>query len=187
MERLRTVAGRLYPSGDLGVAWKAQFAAECGRFDGGTDAATWIRVADLWGGMGQKYEQAWALLRVGECHIVTGRRQTAAAPLHQAGSIARELDAQPLLRAVADLIRQGRVDLGGLETDDIGRPHAMALTARELEVLTLVAAGRSNDEIARELFISPKTASVHVSHILTKLDVRSRTEATATAHRLHLL
>ena len=66
-------------------------------------------------------------------------------------------------------------------------PQVLALTAREIEVLTLVASGRSNAEIAQELFISPKTASVHVTHILAKLGVRSRTEAAATAHRLRLL
>jgi DNA-binding NarL/FixJ family response regulator len=60
------------------------------------------------------------------------------------------------------------------------------LTAREQEVLRLVAAGRGNREIAAELFISPRTASVHVSNILAKLGVASRGEATAAAHRLHL-
>ena len=56
------------------------------------------------------------------------------------------------------------------------------LTARELEVLTLVAAGRSNREIAAELFIAAKTVSVHVSNILAKLGAASRTEAAAIAH-----
>ncbi len=60
------------------------------------------------------------------------------------------------------------------------------LTGRELEVLRLVAAGRGNREIAAELFISPKTASVHVSNILGKLGVATRGEAAATAHHLHL-
>jgi DNA-binding NarL/FixJ family response regulator len=54
---------------------------------------------------------------------------------------------------------------------------------REVEVLRLVAAGRSNREIAAELFISAKTASVHVSNILAKLNASSRTEAAAIAHR----
>ena len=62
----------------------------------------------------------------------------------------------------------------------------LGLTARELEVLELVAAGRSNREIAAELFISAKTASVHVSNILAKLGVGSRGEAAATAYRLGL-
>jgi DNA-binding NarL/FixJ family response regulator len=55
-----------------------------------------------------------------------------------------------------------------------------------LEVLALVADGRTNHQIAETLFISVKTASVHVSHILAKLDVRNRSEAGAVAHRLHL-
>jgi DNA-binding NarL/FixJ family response regulator len=59
----------------------------------------------------------------------------------------------------------------------------LGLTVRELEVLQLVAAGRSNREIAAELFISAKTASVHVSNILGKLGVASRGEAAATAYR----
>ena len=62
----------------------------------------------------------------------------------------------------------------------------LGLTAREYEVLRLVAAGHSNREIASELFISAKTASVHVSNILAKLGVTSRGEAAATAHRLGL-
>ena len=63
----------------------------------------------------------------------------------------------------------------------------LGLTARELEVLRLVAAGLSNREIASELFISAKTASVHVSNILGKLGAATRGEAAATAHRLRLL
>jgi DNA-binding CsgD family transcriptional regulator len=60
------------------------------------------------------------------------------------------------------------------------------LTERELEVLRLVAAGRSNREVAAELFISPETASVHVSNILAKLGAASRGEAAAKAHALRL-
>ncbi|NVI90343.1 response regulator transcription factor, partial [Actinomadura sp. BRA 177] len=68
-----------------------------------------------------------------------------------------------------------------------GRASApLGLTPREFEVLRLVAEGRSNRDIAEALFISVKTASVHVSNILGKLDVASRGEAAATAHRLAL-
>ncbi|MCU7724399.1 response regulator transcription factor [Actinoplanes sp. KI2] len=63
----------------------------------------------------------------------------------------------------------------------------LRLTVREREVLALVTEGRSNGQIATALFISPKTASVHVSNILAKLSVSSRTEAATTAHRLGLL
>jgi DNA-binding CsgD family transcriptional regulator len=58
------------------------------------------------------------------------------------------------------------------------------LTEREREVLSLLAAGRSNPEIGRALFISTKTASVHVSNILAKLGVSGRVEAAVVAHRL---
>ncbi len=65
--------------------------------------------------------------------------------------------------------------------DELAR---FGLTEREREVLILLAAGRSNPEIAQALFISPKTASVHVSNILAKLGVSGRVEAAAVAHRL---
>ena len=65
-------------------------------------------------------------------------------------------------------------------------PVPFGLTDREREVLALVAAGRSNGQIATALFISPKTASVHVSNILAKLGVSGRVEAAAVAHRLGL-
>jgi len=65
-------------------------------------------------------------------------------------------------------------------TDELG------LTPREREVLALVADGRTNRQIAEALFISAKTASVHVSNILAKLGVANRAEAAAVAHRLHL-
>jgi DNA-binding NarL/FixJ family response regulator len=63
---------------------------------------------------------------------------------------------------------------------------ALGLTARERDVLRLLTLGRSNRQIAEELFISPKTASVHVSNILTKLEVGNRGEAAAAAHRMRL-
>ncbi|MEV0203546.1 response regulator transcription factor, partial [Nonomuraea sp. NPDC050691] len=73
---------------------------------------------------------------------------------------------------------------GGVDGAPAGPP--LGLTARELEVLRLVTAGRSNREIAGELVIAVKTVSVHVSNILAKLGVASRGEAAATAHRLRL-
>lgn len=84
---------------------------------------------------------------------------------------------------VEALARRGRIDLGpeGIQPDGLA-----ALTPREIEVLTLVASGRSNQQIADELFISRKTASVHVSHILSKLAVQTRLEAASLAHNIGL-
>jgi DNA-binding NarL/FixJ family response regulator len=60
----------------------------------------------------------------------------------------------------------------------------LGLTSREAEVLNLVAAGKTNREIGTELFVSDKTASVHVSNILRKLGVSSRVDAAAVAQRV---
>jgi DNA-binding NarL/FixJ family response regulator len=74
------------------------------------------------------------------------------------------------------------VDKGG----EVAR-EVTGLTARELDVLCLIAEGRTNPEIGQVLYMSPKTASVHVSRILSKLNVKTRTEAAGVAHRLGLL
>jgi DNA-binding NarL/FixJ family response regulator len=98
-----------------------------------------------------------------------------------------------LLRADIDaLARRARIETPGAPARigaGGGRPGAVrhGLTPRELEVLALVAAGRSNRQIGEELFISTKTASVHVSNILAKLGVSGRGEAAAVAHRDGLL
>ena len=80
---------------------------------------------------------------------------------------------------------------GAIETTSSGtaEPNGEApfgLTPRELQVLTLIAEGATNRQIGAALYMAEKTASVHVSRILTKLGVHSRTQAAAVAHRLHL-
>jgi DNA-binding CsgD family transcriptional regulator len=128
-----------------------------------------------------------ATARIAECQIAAGDRTGAVDSLMRARQIGANLRAAPLLDAIDDIARRARLDL---HTDDQPRtrkPQPHGLTTRELEVLQLIANGRTNDQIASELFISPKTASVHVSHILTKLDVGRRSEATTAANRLHLL
>ena len=90
------------------------------------------------------------------------------------------LDAAPLIEEIGTLAR--RIGLRG-----VGGPSAEGLTSRELEVLRLVAEGLSNRRIAERLFISPKTASVHVSRIIAKLEAANRVEAAAIAHRLGLI
>ena len=110
-------------------------------------------------------------------------------PLRRAAATCERLGTRPLLDDVQALARRARIDLdpAGREVDAVAEPVAFGLTDREREVLALVAAGRTNGQIATELFISPKTASVHVSNILAKLGVGGRIEAAAVAHRLGLV
>jgi DNA-binding NarL/FixJ family response regulator len=112
--------------------------------------------------------------------------------LGRAADITGRLGARPLDAEVKALARRARLDLAphaGAAAPASGAPtpaEQLGLTPREAEVLALVAAGRSNRQIAQELFISPKTASVHVSNILAKLGVAGRVEAATIAHRLGL-
>jgi DNA-binding NarL/FixJ family response regulator len=114
-----------------------------------------------------------------------GDRADAAKRLARAAPLADELGAGPLREQIGSLARRARLGLPSRPATE--QPSGIAgLTAREGEVLRLVAAGRSNRDIAAELFISPKTVTVHVSNILAKLNATSRTEAAAIAHRAGL-
>ncbi len=133
---------------------------------------------------------ATARLRLAEALIIhggNGSRTTAGELLRQAEAVARELGAAPLETEITTLAGRARIPLGQADGETAPPPApaaALGLTVRERDVLRLVAAGRSNRQIAEELFISPKTASVHVSNILAKLGASSRGEAAAIAHRL---
>jgi DNA-binding CsgD family transcriptional regulator len=167
----------------------------------------WDEAATAWEAVRQPYPQAQALLGAATAALAArdrgaGEREGAALRLRRAATLAEALRATPLNAGIARLSRRARPGddrgagssgAGGADASGgaagvagAGAGSRFGLTARELEVLQLVAAGRSNREIAAELFISAKTASVHVSNILAKLGVASRGEAAATAHRLGL-
>jgi DNA-binding CsgD family transcriptional regulator len=131
---------------------------------------------------------AYARYRLAEAHCATDDRAAAVVLLREADRAAERMGAQPLLDDVRALARRARLSLAEAadETPAAAGPAPFGLTDREREVLALVAAGRSNGQIATALFISPKTASVHVSNILAKLGVSGRGEAAAVAHRLGL-
>jgi DNA-binding NarL/FixJ family response regulator len=167
-------------------AYGALAAVELARGRGTATGERWLAVAALWESCGWPYPRAYALHRAAEAASREGARAEAVAALREAAAIAGSLGATPLAAAVAALAARERMPL-----PDRNVPSAAAverrLTGRELEVLKLVAAGRSNPQIAAELFISPKTASVHVSNILTKLEVATRVEAATLAQRSGLL
>jgi DNA-binding CsgD family transcriptional regulator len=152
----------------------------------------WDQAAAAWGGLAEPHPQAEMLLHAAEAALAGGDRDGAAERLRRAAPLAGHLGARPLAEQIAILARRARLRLAGDGSADAGpgEPGSgdgeLGLTERELEVLRLVAAGRSNREIAAELYISPKTASVHVSNILGKLNVANRGEAAARAHALRL-
>lgn len=171
--------------GHEGRAWLARAEAERRRVDGVHDPVLWRESAELFTygdpGGGFVYEVARSRWRLAEALVENGDREAAAEEWRRAVETAERLDARPLLAALRDLGTRARLDPGRRASAPAG-PFG-SLTAREREVLKLVAEGRNNREIAAALFISPKTASVHVSNILAKLNVTSRTQAAALAHR----
>jgi DNA-binding CsgD family transcriptional regulator len=165
--------------GPEGRGWLARAEAEYQRAIGDNAPQAWEAVLDAFG-PGFCYEIARTRWRLAEALAEAGRRDDANEQWRQAAQIADRLAARPLRRALDDLARRARI---GIAPDLPDGAVLTALTSREREVLRLIAAGRSNREIASVLFIAPKTASVHVSNILGKLGAASRTEAAAIAHR----
>ena len=178
------------PTRDRAMA--ALCRAEAARLEGRDDPAGWLALADGFDAIGRPYPAAYARFRGGAAILrLRGVREEAAAALSAARATAAGLGARPLLADIDLLARQARLDLvrlADIETDGAAGRAAteLDLTAREVEVLRLIAAGWSNQQIAETLFISRKTASVHASHIFDKLGASNRVEAAAIAHRLGL-
>jgi DNA-binding CsgD family transcriptional regulator len=160
---------------------------ELARAAGGSSPARWRDVGDAWQRAQRLPHVAYARWREAQARLQGGEGAAAAeVPLREAHSIAATLRYVPMLAALEALARRARIEIGA-PTDEASSPFdRVGLTAREREVLDLVAAGRTNRQIADELFISTKTASVHVSNILAKLGVSNRGEAAARARDLAL-
>jgi DNA-binding CsgD family transcriptional regulator/tetratricopeptide (TPR) repeat protein len=171
------------------TAYSLTTAAEHHRRDGEPAVAAWRAAVTAWEAAGDVWPLTYARFRLGEALCADGCREEAVEPLRAAARSAASLRAQPVLDDVQALARRARLTLDGRSPAPATEQEAVpfSLTDREREVLTLVAAGRSNGQIAAELFISPKTASVHVSNILAKLGVGGRVEAAAVAHRLGII
>ncbi|WP_399498480.1 AAA family ATPase [Streptomyces sp. P17] len=166
------------PQGPEGMAWLARAEAEWLRATSGPDAEAWTKAVAAFG-YGDAYELARCRLRYAEALLTAERRKEAAVEAAAVRETAARLGALPLLERADALIRRGQLS----HTQDRTSP----LTAREQDVLRLLARGRSNRQIGEELFISGKTASVHVSNILAKLGAASRGEAVAIAYREGLI
>lgn len=197
IEEVCWAAGEADPTGAESLRKRADAVAEELRADGPVSNAFRLMyrgehdaAAVAWQRLGRPYLRAKALVRAAHAAARAGDRHGAADRLRAALPIAVELRARPLTEEIEALARRvgaalssGAPAAAGAETAGRGTRDAAELTPREMEVLRLVAQGRSNREIADELFISVKTVSVHVSNILAKLGVSTRGEAAAVAHR----
>jgi len=165
-------------------AWLARVEAEAARMRGEPGVDPW-RAALEGFGFGHVYEQARSRWRLAEALLATDERVAAAAEARAAHEVAARLGAVPLKTAVEALARRGRLDAGlpGVRLAEVSD----VLTPREAEVLGLLAQGRTNRQIGSALYISEKTASVHVSNLVAKLGASGRTEAVAIAAARGLL
>jgi DNA-binding CsgD family transcriptional regulator/tetratricopeptide (TPR) repeat protein len=175
-------ASRIAPAKER-WAWLAKAEAEWTRLQGDVDVTRWQAAVEAFD-YGCVYEVARCQWRLTEALLGAGDRAGATATAMAAYQTAVRLDAQPLQGALEGLARRGRLNLG------VSAPHIRGeggLTPRELEVLALLEQGRSNRQIAEQLFISGKTADAHVTRILAKLGVHSRRDAVAQARKLGLI
>jgi ATP/maltotriose-dependent transcriptional regulator MalT len=162
-----------------GVAERSRLADE-------PDPAAWQAVSEAWSAIGRRYEAAHTGWRWAEAIAAShGPRDELERVLSEAHGRAADIGSTHLVEVCEALARRSRLVLPGMKDDD-GSAFP-DLTPREREVLALVADGRTNRQIAQELFITDKTASVHVSNILAKLGVSTRLEAAALAHRRGLV
>jgi ATP/maltotriose-dependent transcriptional regulator MalT len=188
VEELSRMAGRAASAEALAAL--AHAVAEVSLLDGDLDRAAqeFARALDLLRGLDLPFDRAETQLRAGLVFGALGERELAVERLMDAYRTARKLRARPLAqRAATELVA-----LGEPADRRLGRRAAAELTAgglsrRELEIARLVAAGQTNREIARGLFLSPRTVDMHVRNILAKLGCRSRVEATRKAAELGLL
>ncbi|HYH94253.1 MAG TPA: AAA family ATPase [Candidatus Saccharimonadales bacterium] len=200
------------PTAGSGLATRRLCDAEASRLGESSAPHAWLAAADAWAAIPMPYPAAYARFRAAEASLLAGDRGAAETELVAAHATAADLGAVPLLALIDGLARRARLAVGdrtaagrtvappidgtaeqpatpvpALAPDPAAAFTALGLSAREAEVLALVAAGRTNGQIATELFISPKTASVHVTHILDKLGVSSRIEAAMLAARAGLV
>ncbi len=179
-------------SGGTGLPQPRAYSLTCRAEEGrlhGSDPSSWGVAARAWEDLSQPYQVAYCRWREAEARLRTrGGRSSAVDSLTTAYRIAVDLGADALLVRIGQLALRARIELDTEVADPPPSPAVskLGLTARELEVLGYLAAGRSDRQIAEELFISKKTASVHVSNILRKLGASNRIEAGEIGQRVGL-
>jgi DNA-binding CsgD family transcriptional regulator len=172
-------------------ALAATIEAEHARAAEDSDPALWDAAARAWEARPGPLQAAYARWRQAEAALARRDRAQAEQALRAAHATAADLGARALQAELEALARRARIELPtAAQEPAAGEPPPagadLGLTARELEVLQHLARGATNRQIADALYISVRTAGVHVSHILAKLNAANRGEAAAIAHRLGL-
>jgi ATP/maltotriose-dependent transcriptional regulator MalT len=198
MDRLRAAATE---GGPVEAAWRSVGEASLARGRGRNGSPLWRRAAEQWDSLGRAYLAATARWREAEALVEAGDREAAGHLAGEALASASAIGARWLAEELQALIGRARLDAAGAvpapaaTNGERGAPAEDApgpvedpfgLTPRERQVLALLAEGATNRQIGAALYMAEKTASVHVSRILAKLGVQSRTQAAAVAYRLHL-
>jgi DNA-binding CsgD family transcriptional regulator len=178
-----------HPARVLGAAYGTTFDAELARLRRGDQEPAWRKARDTWAGGGVPHQAGYAGWRLAECLLSSGHRKHAGTEL--AAAYVSAAGHQPLRGEIRALARRARLALPALDArpPEPATPGdiAVGFTPRELDVLRLLGTGATNAEIGRRLYMSPKTASVHVTAILRKLGVTGRVQAATVAERMGLL
>jgi DNA-binding CsgD family transcriptional regulator/tetratricopeptide (TPR) repeat protein len=190
-ERLEDQVRSSFPLGKPPLRARADAAlcaAEVTRALDAAGAALWQQAVDACRAAAQRPRAAYAQWRLVEALLQHGDREPAGRALVEAVARASDLGHQPLLAELRALARRARIPIAGPAQGDGPAPldREFGLTRREVEVLRLLADGRTNRQIAGQLYISEKTTEHHVSRILSKLGVHTRGAAGAIAHRVGL-
>ncbi len=187
LDALRSIVERGEGGAEV-AAIGATGEAEASRARGCSDPDAWASATQRWRDVGFPLPLVHTNWRHAEAVLARGGdREDAAALLTEAWTIADGLGAAGWRELVESAARRARVSVGAAPVTASSAPDRFGLTAREIEVLGLLGRGRTNRQLGAELFISEKTARVHVSHILAKLGASTRTEAVDIAHRHGLL
>ncbi|MDW4909359.1 AAA family ATPase [Streptomyces sp. ADMS] len=193
LARILDTARNLTTGAPVWLAHEHWVRAELRRADGTATPGTWSPIVTAFEALDRPFDLARVRHGLADALLADGAepgdRDRATELLRLSATVADHLGARPLADAVALLAQRARLNptrIPGPARPTADPAESLGLTSRERDVLRLVSAGRTNRQIAGELFISPKTASVHVSNILAKLGVSGRGEAAAVAHRLGL-
>ena len=183
MDVLCGQSGRAHPDA---LAWSAIGRAWAAHAQGAAEVDLWASAVEAAEAAGMRLVAADLRLWAAQAQLAAGTRAAAADLLAAALATARETGAHGITGRAEELIRRARLGPDPDASVDVSTRARLGLTDRELQVLRLLADGRTNREIGEALFMSPKTASVHVTNLLRKLDVPGRREAGRLARQLGL-